>query len=288
MPYTSIDRIANEAVLETVLSKTQRLSVVLRCRDDDVMAPPSTAALRRYVGEMYSQLWDVALGTQEPDLPDVVIYPQNLPNAAPESWIDIQPDLDCVCSLDSIVGWTSSASSSAVGGRATMYQGQSGNGMGGLNEHVANINSERTSRKLRPVRALHVEGLFDTMSRAAADEHVVFVDDDDDSSKSYNTGRESDNTGLLLAGANPAAQCLYDSVCVGGTFDGLHFVSEGLLAAGQKNIAVLVVFAYRTMDTMAFFWPLLRWIRLHHLTDLRMYIHHAFLCISKNRDTENY
>ena len=80
IPATSQDRIANEAILEAALSKCLKLSVVLRSaheRDDH-----SLASLRRYVGEVYSALWDCAMGSG--NVKDVIVYPQNLPNAAPE------------------------------------------------------------------------------------------------------------------------------------------------------------------------------------------------------------
>ena len=185
MPYTSMDRIANEAILETVLPTTRKLSVVLRCEG---ARSPQMATLRRYVGEIYSQLWDCALAADttdeteqiNPDLPDVVVYPQNLPNLPPESWIDIAPDLDAVCSHDFITGWTSESMGSGIGKR---YEGMSGNGVGGLEEHVAALNSERRQRNLSPVTALHVTtGLYPN-SIVLDDDQIVFLDDDDDEEK---------------------------------------------------------------------------------------------------------
>lgn len=94
MPSTSMDRIANEAILETAMQNADKLSVVLRSSDDS----HSLASLRRYVGEVYSTLWDCSSDTV--DLNDVVVYPQNLPNTAPEQWIHHREDLDMVCSSD--------------------------------------------------------------------------------------------------------------------------------------------------------------------------------------------
>lgn len=85
---------------------------------------PSLARLRQYVGEVYSQLWDCVALQSEGILPDVVVYPQNLPNTAPESWIDIQPDLEAVCSHDSLIGWFSEK----AGGRGALYQSRQGMG----------------------------------------------------------------------------------------------------------------------------------------------------------------
>ena len=74
VPRTSLDRIANEAILETCMrhvvttsstSKTPahphgaRISVVLRRQDGHL---PQLNELRGYVGEIYSMAWDCALG----------------------------------------------------------------------------------------------------------------------------------------------------------------------------------------------------------------------------------
>jgi len=231
MPETSLDRIANEAVIETVLPETRKLSIVLRCCQGSA---PTTAALRSYVGEIYSQLWDCALNIDDcehepnPVLPDVVVYPQNLPNAAPESWIDIQPDLDCVCSHDEIVGWSSVGSRDC---RGLDHLREQGNGVGGLDEHVANVNSERKQRQLKPVSALHVPN-FGTIQRAA--DQVVFLDDEEknpEDEEACDVGED----GLFLSGAATTSH-LYDNVCVGGTFDGLHFGHRKLLTLAASSV----------------------------------------------------
>eukprot|EP00957_Ditylum_brightwellii_P053648 4065060-Ditylum_brightwellii.AAC.1 len=85
-------------------------------------------------------------------LADIVVYPQNLPNAAPESWVSIRPDLDCVCSHDSIIGWVSAG----AGGTGVDHKSVSGEGSGGLDSHVKAVNAERKSRGLKEVVALHV------------------------------------------------------------------------------------------------------------------------------------
>lgn len=222
MPYTSLDRIANECILETVLPKTHKLSVVLRCEGP----APSYASLRRYVGEVYSQLWDTAMDARSPDLPDVVVYPQNLPNAAPESWVAIQPDLDCVCSHDSLIGWTSESSQ----GRGQKYQTTSGKG--GLDDHVAALNNERASRKLRPVVALQAER-WPTAAAAPEESKVIFIDDEIEEDPRLDDESDSE---LLLGGARIPAKQLFDSVAVGGTFDGLHFGHRKLLTLAVSSV----------------------------------------------------
>ena len=223
MPYTSVDRIANEAILETVLPTTHKLSVVLRCEGPT----PSIASLRRYVGEVYSQLWDCAMDQQDPDLPDIVVYPQNLPNAAPEAWITIQRDLDCVCSHDSIIGWVSEEAT----GRGERFQTHMGDGIGGLEEHVAALNSERAQRKLPKVATLRVDRW---PVSASYDDRVIFLDDEEDA-RSINQIDEPANE-LILGGARIPAKQLFDSVAVGGTFDGLHFGHRKLLTLAMSSV----------------------------------------------------
>ena len=82
---------------------------------------------------------------------DVVVYPQNLPNAAPEQWIHQLDDLQVVCSHDSICGWTSNT----AGGSGVRFKDTGGKG--GLDAHVKAINVDRTRRGLSPVQALHVD-----------------------------------------------------------------------------------------------------------------------------------
>jgi phosphopantetheine adenylyltransferase len=227
MPYTSMDRIANEAILETVLPRTSKLSVVLRCESG---ITPSTSALRRYVGEVYSQLWDCAVvDSQNPELPDVAVYPANLPNAAPESWITIQPDLDCICSHDSLVGWVSNEAN----GRGRKFKATEGRG--GLDEHIEALNSERRQRGLRNVAALHVpENRW-----PIEDDNLIFVDDDEEQlcASTFREPKrdqvEPDNS-LMIGGVKTPQ--LFDSVAVGGTFDGLHFGHRKLLTLAVSSI----------------------------------------------------
>ena len=45
---------------------------------------------------------------------DVIVYPQNLPNAAPEGWIALRPELSCVCSHDTLTGWAAAGGGGRV------------------------------------------------------------------------------------------------------------------------------------------------------------------------------
>ena len=224
MPVSSRDRIANEAVIEAIFPETNKLSVVLRCPSHT-----STAALRRYVGEMYSLLWDVSVYSSSSDqmnIPDAIVYPQNLPNAAPESWIAIQEDLDCVCGLSSTIGWSSESLQATVEPVCTT------SGMGGLEAHVSNINLERQSRGLSHVEALPVDSII-TQS-LSNDPNVIFVDDDDNQENADPNNNEE--VAGFLAGAQTDPEHVVDSVCVGGTFDGLHYGHRKLLTLAVSSV----------------------------------------------------
>ena len=264
MPYTSTDKIANEAILDQAIQNTRKLSVVLRCQNDDDRNAPSLSRLRRYVGEVYSTLWDaVSLSDREDNGPlddddsefcDVVVYPQNLPNAAPESWIhDVAKDLDSVCSHDSICGWISSSAM----GRGKQFQFSEGMGAGGLDAHVRAINADRKYRNLSPVVAIHV----DPWPKGASSEwqernNVVFLDDD--SSDDEDVGDNSDNTVMsnrdgegnsdgngdrdvtnisLMGGARIPSGVLFQKVAVAGTFDGMHFGHRKLLTLAISSVS---------------------------------------------------
>lgn len=226
MPATSADRIANEAILTTAIQKTSKLSVVLRSADEN--DSHSLAALRRYVGEVYSMLWDCAMGFGE--IMDVVVYPQNLPNAAPEQWLYLQQDLDFVCSHDSICGWTSSAS-----GRGTLFLELEGGGVGGLDSHVAALNADRLDRDLPEVASVHA----DPWPRGACvdfqeENHVLFIDDD--SQESNTIDEEPTGISTLLGGARIPAKSLFKHVAVGGTFDGMHYGHRKLLTLAVSSV----------------------------------------------------
>mmetsp|Transcript_21858 Transcript_21858/g.64518 ORF Transcript_21858/g.64518 Transcript_21858/m.64518 type:complete len:540 (-) Transcript_21858:387-2006(-) len=266
LPRTSADRIANEAILETAMSRTShRLSVVLRCSSSsyssssyDRSPAPTLSQLREYVGEVYTSAWDITLGFDDArrelsgELLDVIVYPQNLPNAAPEKWIQRRPDLDGVCSHDSITGWSSvGASGTGVG-----YSAVEGNGVGGLDAHVEAINADRASRGLGSVTALTVDP-WPVGAEVREDDHVVFLDDsaaenlkrweggggggegekrkgddDDDGDEGTTTA----DTSALIGGPRVRDRSLYDSVCVGGTFDGMHYGHRKLLTLAASSV----------------------------------------------------
>lgn len=265
MPYTSTDKIANEAILDQAIQNTRKLSVVLRCQNDDDRNAPSLSRLRRYVGEVYSTLWDsVSRSDNDDNVPinddsdfcDVVVYPQNLPNAAPESWIhDVSQDLDSVCSHDSICGWISSSAM----GRGKQFQFSEGMGAGGLDAHVRAINADRKYRNLSPVVAIHV----DPWPKGASSEwqernSVVFLDDDstDDEDRSETSNKESSKEGVsttddngdsdsesdissisMIGGARIPTGCLFQKVAVAGTFDGMHYGHRKLLTLAISSVS---------------------------------------------------
>jgi cytidyltransferase-like protein len=229
MPHNSVDRIANEAILQTALPVSPKLSVVLRCQGGPA---PSLAMLRRYVGEVYSQLWDLSMDQPNPELPDVVVYPQNLPNTAPESWIHIVPDLDVVISHEDVSGWISTQAK----GRGQRFQAFHGDGLGGLQEHVEAMNLERASRKLAPVKALHVHNAqWPQIASAVNNPNVIFMDDEP-VDECVPSGDDDDCSDLFLCGARIPEGQLFDSVAVGGTFDGLHFGHRKLLSLAASSV----------------------------------------------------
>jgi len=271
MPYTSTDKIANEAILDRAIQHTRKLSVVLRCQatSNSDRNAPSLAQLRRHAGEVYSTLWDaVALTDNQDDgtvweddgdedgsdFCDVVVYPQNLPNAAPESWIqDIAEDLDSVISHDSICGWESSSAM----GRGKQFQFSEGMGAGGLDAHVRAINADREDRNLSPVVAIHVDPWPKGASRDwQASNHVVFLDDDSsedegsgeagtngdrDSNNNNNNNNynynDSNDFGGMIGGARIPSGSLFQKVAVAGTFDGMHYGHRKLLTLAISSVS---------------------------------------------------
>eukprot|EP00542_Grammatophora_oceanica_P011169 CAMPEP_0194029410 /NCGR_PEP_ID=MMETSP0009_2-20130614/3129_1 /TAXON_ID=210454 /ORGANISM="Grammatophora oceanica, Strain CCMP 410" /LENGTH=413 /DNA_ID=CAMNT_0038669059 /DNA_START=434 /DNA_END=1675 /DNA_ORIENTATION=+ len=257
MPTTSLDQIANEAILELALQHTRKLSVVLRSTreddsndddDDDDDSTTSLASLRRYVGEVYSALWDTSIGGMGQVL-DILVYPQNLPNAAPEQWVHARPDLECVVSHDSLIGWTTDS----VSGRGNYYE-QSG--AGGLDAHVEALNVYRQGRGLKPVEALHVSPWPKGANLQFLQENNVwFMDDDalsgdelgcdvvtttvdnDDEKEAQQIlpPTKKERTANILGGAH-ISQTLFSSVAVGGTFDGMHYGHRKLLTLAVSSV----------------------------------------------------
>lgn len=163
-PESSIDRIANEAILEKAIKHTSgTVSVVLRCRDQEPHRTP-LSDLNSFVGETYSFCWDLVIESmvdngaldQSGNIPllDLIVYAQSLPNAAPEQWLHQRPDLECICGADEMMGWYSSSYDSAS--TSKRFIDQPGAGRGGLKAHCDAVNADRISRGLRRVESLGV------------------------------------------------------------------------------------------------------------------------------------
>ena len=252
VPRSASARIANEAILETAMSvTTEKLSVILRV-DAAVEGKSrvSLTQLRRYAGEIYSMAWDAALGLEGRsgtvasggNLLDLIVYPQNMPNTPPEGWIDLRPDLSCICSHDSITGWISS---DAAGGSGAKFASQEGKGFGGLKEHVGAVNAERKLKGLQPLEPLHVDNWPDG-AEVKGDSNIVFLEDEDaidrqireEGEARVKIDNEDPNTlGLIGPGGLPIPpSSLYQSVCVGGTFDGMHYGHRKLLTLAISSV----------------------------------------------------
>lgn len=247
LPQTSRDRIANEAILDTCVKHTnQKVSIVLRCQDSNTRPKPKLNDLRGYVGEIYSLVWDSVLGLDNPlssKLLDVVVYPQNLPNAAPEQWLHHRPDLECICSHDSIIGWVSASTE----GSGSRYQDVEGSGCGGLESHVSAVNVDRKGRGMGMVQSLPVEKWpevcvddeIDGLDSNNGD--VVFLEDEDEDNGRLSTtelmGTDQDSLGGLIGGGyRIPSNSLYNSVAVGGTFDGMHYGHRKLLTLAISSV----------------------------------------------------
>lgn len=284
MPHSASARIANEAILETAMSVTsRRLSVVLRATasvdDDDDEDVMSLTQLRRYAGEVYSMAWDAAFGLDERErgnkddgdddasidddvrkiasggeLLDLIVYIQNMPNSPPEGWIDLRPDLTCVCSHDSITGWVTPSSRVGGSGRAYASSPSTSSAQGGLREHVEAVNAERASRGLGMLEALHVENWPDGAD-VVGDPNIVFLEDDDARirggggggggassllerrrRKKHEADDDEDDGPIGPGGTAIPPSSLYSSVCVGGTFDGMHYGHRKLLTLAVSSV----------------------------------------------------
>ena len=168
------------------------------------------------------------MGSDTPErVLDAIVYVQNLPNAAPEQWIHHVPDLDYIVSHDSICGWTSEG-----GGRGSQFQDT--DGVGGLEAYAAAITADRASRDLGPVAAVPVDPWPNGASLAfLKDNHVHFLDDD---AVVMDAALEEEDSSALLGGAVIQSKSLFSSVCVGGTFDGMHYGHRKLLTLAVSSV----------------------------------------------------
>jgi cytidyltransferase-like protein len=209
---------------------TDKLSIVLRCQDG---ITPNLEDLRGYVGEIYSLAWDVVLNLQQissGELMNVIVYPQNLPNAAAEAWITHREDLQCICSHDSIIGWETTDAM----GSGTAFDDIKGSGVGGLEQYVEAVNGDRKSRGLGDVVSLDVDNWPYAIW---TDDNVVFLEDgeEDLESMSQNVDTSSQNGGLI-GGYRIRSSSMYNSVAVGGTFDGMHYGHRKLLTLAISSV----------------------------------------------------
>ena len=276
-PLTSRDQILNESIVQQAVEKTsEKLRVVIRIRDQLAHRTP-VQDLRRYVGEVYSLAWDCHLNSirsssssmssssnsnnngnssknketnmNEKQLLDVIVYPQSLPNAAPEQWLYHRPSLECICSADEMLGWysktpstmTSSSSSTEtnLNDNRNPYENVDGQGFGGLKAHCDAVNDDRKSRGLNPVEMLRVKlprGLsMDDMMELQGE--VQFLEDIPLATQlALAEAEKNDLSSMGILGGSRLDDNLYDSVAVGGTFDGLHYGHRKLLTLAVSSV----------------------------------------------------
>lgn len=157
----------------------------------------------------------------------------------------MRPDLSCICSHDSITGWVTS--DLYVGGSGRQYASKEGQGAGGLQEHVNAVNAERELKGLELLEALHVDDWPDG-AEITGDPNVVFLEDEDaygrfriknngdGVSRSKKVEANGPLFGGLIGGTAIPPSSLYSSVCVGGTFDGMHYGHRKLLTLAISSI----------------------------------------------------
>ena len=66
------------------------------------------------MSELYSAAWDIMSQNSNPL--NIIVYPHQLPNTPPESWLYHRSDIECIISHDCILGLHSIGSSNNVHG----------------------------------------------------------------------------------------------------------------------------------------------------------------------------
>lgn len=199
----------------------------------------------------HSMAWDTAFGLDEKDdvlrgdvapialggsLKDLIVYPQNLPNTPPEGWIVTRPDLSCIVSHDSITGWVTNDSA----GSGMAHARKKGQGFGGLASHVDAVNAERAEKGLNSLVGIHVDD-WPVGADIADDPNIVFLEDEDayGVNEACDAESEDDKNGESSLMGGPKGippNSLFNSVCVGGTFDGLHYGHRKLLTLAISSV----------------------------------------------------
>ena len=124
-----------------------------------------------------------------------------------------------------------------------------------MREHVDAVNAERASRGMGIIEALHVENWPDGAD-IVGDPNIAFLEDDDarirggggrlsslSSSllkrrrqKEYDVDDEEDDGPIGPGGKAIPPSSLYFSVCVGGSFDGMHYGHRKLLTLAVSSV----------------------------------------------------
>ena len=193
------------------------------------------------------------------------MYPHQLPNTPPESWLYHRPDLECIVSHDCILGWSS------IGSSINVNVNGEGCGHGGLASHVNAINDDRKGRGLNPIIAMQVspwpsaaaatsptnvltkqsnvyyledevspsslqDKLLNNDNDAEYDEDMVFLEDENAFLEDPTIISKSNLSFLGTTSMKIQDELLFNNVAVGGTFDGLHYGHRKLLTLAISSV----------------------------------------------------
>jgi cytidyltransferase-like protein len=120
-------------------------------------------------------------------------------------------------------------------GSGTVFDNIKGSGVGGLEQFVEAVNGDRKIRGLGDVVSLDV----DNWPKAIwTDENVVFLEDGGEESdmSSLSKVETASENGGLIGGYRIPSSSMYDSVAVGGTFDGMHYGHRKLLTLAISSV----------------------------------------------------